>query len=154
VAAVGVWAQDKLEPVVPDAIDEGEKPFIKPFMIQLADDHYALDISARRSRWAGDPIIVSDELPKMIAALKRDPLAWYKRSGLRPPQDLAEAAAVGKHPEGGQAGERRALPEGAFRYALGVLREPHARNLAAHPAAADRRGRALLRWTEIAPGCC
>ncbi|KAK0330676.1 hypothetical protein LTR94_031911, partial [Friedmanniomyces endolithicus] len=26
IAAVGVWAQDKLEPVVPDAIDQGEKP--------------------------------------------------------------------------------------------------------------------------------
>ena len=100
VAAVGVWAQDKLEPVVPDAIDEGEKPFIKPFMIRLADDHYALDIGRAEKLLGWRPHHrLKDELPKMIAALKRDPLAWYKRNGLRPPHDLAEAAALGKHPE-------------------------------------------------------
>ena len=37
--------QDKLEAVVPDSIDRGEKPFVKPFMVELADDHYELDIS-------------------------------------------------------------------------------------------------------------
>src|SRR5690606_32421191 len=44
-ATAGVFAQDKLEPVIPDAIDEGEPPFIKPWMIAMADDHYALDLS-------------------------------------------------------------------------------------------------------------
>lgn len=99
-AAVGVWAQDKLEPVVPDAIDEGEKPFIKPFMIRLADDHYALDIGRAETLLGWRPHHrLKGELPKMIAALKRDPLAWYKRNGLRPPRDLVEAAALGEHPE-------------------------------------------------------
>ena len=98
VAAVGVWAQDKLEPVVPDAIDEGEKPFIKPFMIRLADDHYALDIGRAEKLLGWRPLHrLKDELPKMIAALKRDPLAWYKRNGLRPPHDLAEQRSAPHH---------------------------------------------------------
>ena len=47
-AAAGAWVQGQLEPVVPDAIDGGEVPFIRPFMVAMADDHYALDI--RRAR--------------------------------------------------------------------------------------------------------
>ena len=55
VAAAGAWAQDKLEPVVPDAIDEGEKPFIKPFMVAMADDHYALDTRRARELLGWEP---------------------------------------------------------------------------------------------------
>ena len=51
VAKAGALLQEKLEPVIPDVIDQGEKPFIRPFMIALADDHYALDIT--RARRAG-----------------------------------------------------------------------------------------------------
>jgi hypothetical protein len=47
-AAAGAWLQEKLEPVVPDALDQGEKPFVKPFMVAMADDHYALDIDRAR----------------------------------------------------------------------------------------------------------
>lgn len=100
VAALGAWAQEKLEPVVPDAIDQGEKPFIKPFMVRLADDHYALDISRAERLLGWRPRHrLKDELPRMIAALKRDPLGWYKKNGLRPPVELEEAAALGEHPE-------------------------------------------------------
>lgn len=100
VAALGAWAQEKLEPVVPDAIDQGEKPFIKPFMVRLADDHYALDISRAERLLGWRPRHrLKDELPLMIAALKRDPLGWYKKNGLRPPVELEEAAALGEHPE-------------------------------------------------------
>lgn len=100
VAALGAWAQEKLEPVVPDAIDQGEKPFIKPFMVRLADDHYALDISRAERLLGWRPRHrLKDELPRMIASLKRDPLGWYKKNGLRPPVELEEAAALGEHPE-------------------------------------------------------
>jgi hypothetical protein len=34
-AKAGAWLQDQIP---------GEEPFIKPWMIDLADDHYALDI--------------------------------------------------------------------------------------------------------------
>jgi nucleoside-diphosphate-sugar epimerase len=45
VAAIGAWAQDKAEPIIPDAIDQGERPFVRPFMTRMASDHYDLDIS-------------------------------------------------------------------------------------------------------------
>ena len=48
VAKAGAWVEERSEPVVPDAIDQGEKPFIRPFMVDMADDHYALDISRAR----------------------------------------------------------------------------------------------------------
>ena len=47
--------QEKSEPVVPDAIDKGEKPFIRPFLIDLASDHYALDISRARDLLGWEP---------------------------------------------------------------------------------------------------
>jgi len=42
VAAAGAWVQGRLEPVVPDAIDDGEQPFIRPFMVKMADDRLRL----------------------------------------------------------------------------------------------------------------
>lgn len=92
-AKLGAWAQDKAEPVVPDAIDQGEKPFIQPFMIDMADDHYALDVK-RAEGWLGwrPKHRIEDELPEMIANLKRDPLGWYRRNKITPPAWLKGAA--------------------------------------------------------------
>ena len=47
-ARTGAWLEERSEPIVPDPIDRGEKPFIRPFMVDMADDHYALDISRAR----------------------------------------------------------------------------------------------------------
>ncbi|WP_207796586.1 NAD-dependent epimerase/dehydratase family protein [Sphingomonas oleivorans] len=99
-AAAGAWVQDRLEPVVPDAFDQGERPFIRPFMVQLADDHYELDIARARALLDWEPRHrLKDRLPAMIAALKADPLGWYKANGLTPPPFIAEAAEAGEHPE-------------------------------------------------------
>ncbi len=54
-AAAGAWVQEKLEPVVPDALDQGEEPFVKPFMVRMADDHYELDISRARKLLGWEP---------------------------------------------------------------------------------------------------
>ena len=100
VAAVGAWAQDKIEPLVPDALDQGERPFVKPFMVRMADDHYELDISRAREMLDWEPRHrLKHELPAMIAALKKDPAGWYKANRLPPPPEIAEAADAGKHPE-------------------------------------------------------
>lgn len=100
-AAVGAWAQEKLEPVVPDAIDQGEPPFIKPFMVRMADDHYELDITRARQLLGWEPRHwLKDRLPDMIRTLKQDPAAWYEANGLMPPPELAEAKEAGHHPEG------------------------------------------------------
>ena len=97
-AKVGAAAQNAAEPIVPDAIDQGEKPFIQPFMISMADDHYALDIK-RAEDWLGwrPKHRLEDELAGMVANLKRDPQAWYARNGITPPhwlQDAADSDAV------------------------------------------------------------
>ena len=43
----------QIETVIPDEIDHGEKPFIRPFMIELASDHFEIDVSVARTRLAG-----------------------------------------------------------------------------------------------------
>ena len=84
-AATGAWLEEKMEPLVPDAIDQGEKPFVKPFMVQMADDHYELDISRARELLGWEPRHrIKATLPKMIAALKRDPKGWYEKNDLNP----------------------------------------------------------------------
>ena len=86
-AAAGAWVQGKLEPLVPDAIDGGETPFIRPFMVAMADDHYALDIRRARRLLDWEPQHrLHDDLPPMVAALKADPAAWYAANGIAAPE--------------------------------------------------------------------
>lgn len=100
IATAGAWAQDKLEPIVPDAIDGGEPPFIKPFMITMADHHYALNIQRARTLLGWEPQHrLKDELPQLVAALKSDPLNWYENNGITPPSWLGDAKMVGKNPD-------------------------------------------------------
>ncbi|WP_308160238.1 vitamin K epoxide reductase family protein [Arsukibacterium indicum] len=100
VAKMGAWLQLKAEPVVPDAIDHGEQPFIRPFLIELASDHYALDISHARQLLDWQPRhSISEMLPKMVNQLKKDPVAWYQDNGIRPPDWLKEAEELTSNPE-------------------------------------------------------
>ena len=97
-ARAGIFAQDKLEPVIPDAIDEGEPPFIEPWMIGMADDHYALDIGRARELLGWEPRHrFKDELPRMVASMKRDPAAWYRRNNVKAPPWIAQAAELGEN---------------------------------------------------------
>lgn len=62
-----------------------EDPFIKPWMIDFADDHYALDVSRAKEWLDWEPRhSLRDTLPKMIDALKRNPVAWYRAHQLSP----------------------------------------------------------------------
>jgi nucleoside-diphosphate-sugar epimerase len=55
------------------------KPFIRPWMIDLADDHYELDISKAKKLLGWTPRHnLEDTLPIMIEALKKDPERWYQ----------------------------------------------------------------------------
>jgi nucleoside-diphosphate-sugar epimerase len=74
-AKTGAWVQDMI-PLVED-------PFIKPWMIDFADDHYALNISRANETLGWYPKrSLRDTLPNMIAALKRDPDQWYREHHL------------------------------------------------------------------------
>jgi len=99
VAKPGAWVEDKAEPVIPDAIDQGEKPFIKPFMIDLASDHYDLDISRAKEQldWQPEHTIYKG-LKKLVDSLKADPSAWYKRNGITRPDWIQTAQEKNQNP--------------------------------------------------------
>jgi len=60
-----------------------EKPFIQPWMIDLADDHYELNVTLAKRLLGWTPKhTLETTLPKMIAELKRDPEGWYKMNQL------------------------------------------------------------------------
>jgi nucleoside-diphosphate-sugar epimerase len=82
VAKVGAWVQDHLP--------FGPEPFIKPWMIDRAEDHYELDITRARTLLGWEPkASLRRTLPLMVQALKQDPLGWYRENKLDPPRDLA-----------------------------------------------------------------
>lgn len=121
VAKTGAELQNRMEILVPDAIDKGEKPFIKPFMVDLADDHYELDISRARKLLDWEPKhSLRDVLPRIVRDLKADPMSWYKRNKLTPPEWVETLAAQTEAPD--------RLLEG---YDL-AMREERQRNLWAH----------------------
>ena len=65
-----------------DAVQGGDA-FIKPFMVNMADDHYALDISRAQELLGWTPQHkLSSTLPGMTELLKSDPDQWYRKNGL------------------------------------------------------------------------
>ncbi|MFZ5670443.1 MAG: vitamin K epoxide reductase family protein [Pseudomonadota bacterium] len=151
-AAAGAWAQAALEPLVPDAIDRGEKPFVRPFMTLMAGDHYALDVSQAKRRLAWAPTHrLADELPAIVARLKADPVGWYRANGIPAPDWLTSAAAAGVPPESVRARRARQVErqQGAARWA-------HFANLAlggwllAQPPLIGLSG--PLAWSEVTSG--
>jgi nucleoside-diphosphate-sugar epimerase len=102
IAKAGAWIEDLMP---------GQEPFIKPWMIDRANDHYALDITRARTllEWAPAHSLRTT-LPKMVAALKADPIGWYREHGLEPSSSMtkegenAVAAAPGQPDRAGHAG--------------------------------------------------
>jgi nucleoside-diphosphate-sugar epimerase len=88
VAKAGAWVQDQIPGV--------EEPFIKPWMIDLADDHYALDITRARNLLGWSPRHrLRKTLPRMVSALKADPEGFYRKNKLEgePPGQEAPRAS-------------------------------------------------------------
>lgn len=72
VAKAGAWLQG-LSPI-------GPKPFIKPWMVNLADDNYQVSMEKARKVLGWSPKrALRTILPKMVENLKADPFAWYRR---------------------------------------------------------------------------
>lgn len=87
-AKAGAWVQDRLP--------AGEEPFIKPWMIDLADDHYAVDIGRARAHLGWEPRhSLRATLPAIVQNLLKDPLAWYRENKLTPPRWLEEQQEEG-----------------------------------------------------------
>lgn len=70
-AKAGAWAQGLLP---------GDPPFIKPWMVDLADDNYEISMDASRKALGWSPQRqLRNILPRIIQNMKDDPIAWYKR---------------------------------------------------------------------------
>jgi nucleoside-diphosphate-sugar epimerase len=88
VAKAGAWVKDKVT---------DDEAFIKPWMIDLADDHYPVAIRRAHERLGWTPRRrLRDTLPAMIAELKRDPRRWYEANNLKYPdrRELVHPAGV------------------------------------------------------------
>ncbi len=74
VAKAGAWVKDKLP---------WEDPFIKPFMVDLADDHYPVEIKRAREKLQWEPQHnLYETLEPMIAFLSTDPAGFYRENNL------------------------------------------------------------------------
>lgn len=72
-ARAGAWIKDQLP----------SPQFVKPWMIELADDHYELDVSRARQLLGWEPkhrLLAT--LPRMVEDYQRDPAVWRQRHGL------------------------------------------------------------------------
>jgi len=101
-----VWGREWPTVRLPDAVAEarawlpkrthGTDPFVRPFMIELADDHYGLDVSRAEKLLGWKPRHhLMEELPRIVENLRRDPARWYRENGLAVPDDLPAMAASG-----------------------------------------------------------
>jgi nucleoside-diphosphate-sugar epimerase len=84
IAKTGAWIEN-------DVLHE--EPFIKPFMIDMADDHYELNISRARELidWTPAQTLI-DVVPKMTRAVRTDPPGWYRDNKLNAAQVAAARA--------------------------------------------------------------
>jgi nucleoside-diphosphate-sugar epimerase len=68
--------------------------FIQPWMIDLADDHYELDISLAKRLLDWTPKHRLEEtIPRWVKELKEDPIQWYDENKLRRSKHLTQKAA-------------------------------------------------------------
>ncbi|MGT2467618.1 NAD-dependent epimerase/dehydratase family protein (plasmid) [Mesorhizobium atlanticum] len=91
IAKIGAWVEGNIL---------GQKPFIKPWMIDRANDHYALDPSRAKKLLGWVPKhSLRKTIPKMVAALKANPLAFYRENGLEPTEWMLANAEAAKQQE-------------------------------------------------------
>jgi nucleoside-diphosphate-sugar epimerase/uncharacterized membrane protein len=87
IAKAGAWVREK-------TAEEGEKTFIKPWMVDLADDHYPVVVDRARQRLDWKPTHrLRETLKEMVESLKRDPRKWYAMNHLPPPEEKTGRAA-------------------------------------------------------------
>jgi nucleoside-diphosphate-sugar epimerase len=80
VAKAGAWMQEK--------VAGEEESFIKPWMVDLADAHYPVEIARARQILGWQPKHrLRDTLSRMIGDLKTDPRNWYQENKLLWPED-------------------------------------------------------------------
>ncbi len=72
IAKLGAWVQNHTPFMT--------KPFIKPWMVDLADDNYQFSMERAKEVLGWTPKrSLRKTLPKLVENMKADPIAWYKR---------------------------------------------------------------------------
>ncbi|WP_424138223.1 NAD-dependent epimerase/dehydratase family protein [Roseomonas chloroacetimidivorans] len=75
-AKAGAWVQTEVL---------GEEGFIRPWMIDYADDHYEINVGRARALLGWSPRRrLREALPGMVRALRADPTGWYRENRLDP----------------------------------------------------------------------
>ena len=134
-AKVGTWIEDEVL---------GEDPFIKPWMVDIANDHYAVDITRARTVLGWEPKrSLRTTLPRMIAALKRDPAGWYGANKLNAAKVAARTAEADREPP---SREDAAEHERMMHHHMDEMGQMHHRTLWAHFATI-----ALGLWLATSP---
>ncbi|MBI1311158.1 NAD-dependent epimerase/dehydratase family protein [bacterium] len=81
-AKVGAWLQGHLT-------DADDGPFIRPWMVDLADDNYEVDLTHARNALHWEPMRrLRYTLPLMIGRFHADPKAWYEEHDLEFPESV------------------------------------------------------------------
>jgi nucleoside-diphosphate-sugar epimerase/uncharacterized membrane protein len=117
----GAWVQEEVL---------AHDPFIRPWMVEIADDHYELDIGRARTLLGWSPRhSLLGTLPAMIGALKADPTDWYADNKLNP------AVVAGAEEELQEVVERQpSADHPAVRAVDTALAQEHGATLWAHLA--------------------
>ncbi len=81
IAKMGAWVQNHTPFMA--------KPFIKPWMVDLADDNYQFTMERAKKVLGWSPKrSLRKTMPKLIENMKADPIAWYKRHNIPVPHSL------------------------------------------------------------------
>ncbi len=107
-AEAGAWMEDKVLQ---------EEPFIRPWMVRIASDHYEIDTRRARTQLGWGPTrTLRETLPVMLDSLKHDPVGWYTANHLdaaliadRQTPDAAESGSQGTAEVGGESHEEMTL---------------------------------------------
>jgi len=99
-ARTGVWIEDEVL---------NEDSFIRPWMVDIAEDHYAITIERVAGLLDWEPQhSLAESLPVIISHLKADPVAWYTANKLNaarvamertPKQQAPDKKALQRHME-------------------------------------------------------
>jgi nucleoside-diphosphate-sugar epimerase len=72
-----------------DQLGDEETEFIKPWMIDLADQNYPVSMEKAREKLAWEPKRrLRDTLSKIVGSLLSNPQKWYEENGIPVPESV------------------------------------------------------------------
>ena len=81
----------------------GPEAFVKPWMIDMADDHYAVDVgrAVRLLNWE-PKYTLRGCLPEMVGAFKTDLRGWYRANGIEMPAAIRKRSGMDRRKRPGR----------------------------------------------------